>query len=195
MICNNCGGQLCDDDKFCPHCGSEVKKRVIYCTNCGKPLDPCADFCLNCGVRVKNKEWVSKNVGFLEAYKLYWKHGLDFKGRANLTEFWFVEAWNFILSFLIGAVILVFFTGTALSASERGEFWTAAGVWFIIILLLVLIWAIVNLIPSISLGVRRLHDSGKSGLLLLLGLIPSVGTLAVLIFMCLPSDPHENSYG
>ena len=48
--------------------------------------------------------------------------------------------------------------------------------------------------PSIALTVRRLHDVGYSGWLVLLGLIPSVGGLILLIFAVLPSSPAGAKY-
>ncbi|EFR94822.1 conserved hypothetical protein, partial [Listeria innocua FSL J1-023] len=62
--------------------------------------------------------------------------------------------------------------------------------------MMVLVWLylLAILLPTISLMVRRLHDSGKSGLYLLLDLIPFVGGIIVLVFMCLESD-GPNQYG
>ncbi|MDR2934962.1 MAG: DUF805 domain-containing protein, partial [Candidatus Adiutrix sp.] len=45
------------------------------------------------------------------------------------------------------------------------------------------------------LGIRRLHDIGKSGWWLLLLLIPLVGAIIILVFLCLDSQPGENQYG
>jgi uncharacterized membrane protein YhaH (DUF805 family) len=50
-------------------------------------------------------------------------------------------------------------------------------------------------LTGLSLGVRRLHDSDKSGFMILLGLIPFVGWIIVLVFACLPGTPGPNRYG
>jgi uncharacterized membrane protein YhaH (DUF805 family) len=51
------------------------------------------------------------------------------------------------------------------------------------------------LVPSIAAVVRRLHDTGKSGLLALLMLIPIIGAI-ILIVMCIPEgDTAANEYG
>jgi len=51
------------------------------------------------------------------------------------------------------------------------------------------------LIPSLAVGVRRLHDIGKSGWWLLIGLIPLVGAIVLLVFACQDSQPGTNQWG
>jgi uncharacterized membrane protein YhaH (DUF805 family) len=57
------------------------------------------------------------------------------------------------------------------------------------------IYSLAVLIPSLAVGVRRLHDTGKSGWWLLLALIPVVGVIVLLVFMCQDSNPGQNQYG
>lgn len=56
-------------------------------------------------------------------------------------------------------------------------------------MILLVIWGLGTLVPSIALTVRRLHDVNFSGLLLLLILVPFLGALAVLVFSLLPANP------
>ncbi len=42
-------------------------------------------------------------------------------------------------------------------------------------------------IPVVSLMCRRLHDSGRTGLLCLIGFIPVLGGIALLFMMALPT--------
>lgn len=51
------------------------------------------------------------------------------------------------------------------------------------------------LLPSLAVGVRRLHDTGRSGWWLLIGLIPIIGTIILLVFLCLDSQDGDNKYG
>jgi len=62
------------------------------------------------------------------------------------------------------------------------------GIFYIIYLLAVLI-------PGLAVAVRRLHDVGKSGWMLLIAFIPIIGTIGLLILMVLDSKPGENQYG
>jgi uncharacterized membrane protein YhaH (DUF805 family) len=50
-------------------------------------------------------------------------------------------------------------------------------------------------LPSLAVGVRRLHDTGRSGWWLLLCLIPIIGSIIVLVFTCQDSEPNANQYG
>ena len=56
--------------------------------------------------------------------------------------------------------------------------------------------ALIALIPTTySLTVRRLHDSDRTGLLVLIAFIPVVGTLKLLVMVCRPGTPGPNRYG
>ena len=50
-------------------------------------------------------------------------------------------------------------------------------------------------VPGLAVTVRRFHDQDKSGWLALLGLVPYVGGIVVLVFMCLEGTKGENRYG
>ena len=50
------------------------------------------------------------------------------------------------------------------------------------------------LIPNLAVAVRRLHDTGRSGWWLLIGLIPIIGFFVLLYFFVLDSE-NDNQYG
>ena len=56
------------------------------------------------------------------------------------------------------------------------------------------IYIIVTFIPSLSVTVRRLHDTGRSGWWLLALLIP-FGGIIIFVFSCLDSHPGDNRFG
>ncbi len=64
-----------------------------------------------------------------------------------------------------------------------------------VILGLLFIYALAILIPGLAVTVRRLHDTGKSGWMILLGLIPIIGGIIVLVFTVLDSTPGANGHG
>lgn len=86
--------------------------------------------------------------------------------------------------------------------SHRAEFW-----WFVlfnIIISVVLSWiweflgslyGLAVLLPAIGVGIRRLHDTGRTGWWLLLGFIPVIGPIVLIIFFAMDSEPGENQYG
>ncbi|MCW2673094.1 MAG: hypothetical protein JWP14_1683 [Frankiales bacterium] len=105
----------------------------------------------------------------------------DFSGRARRSEYWY-----FALAYtiaLIGIEIVAFIL-TAIAKP--------LGILGFLVLAVVLIGIIV---PSLAVSVRRLHDTGKSGWFLLIGLIPFVGGLILLIFTVMDSTPGPNQYG
>lgn len=60
---------------------------------------------------------------------------------------------------------------------------------------IVLLYLVAVLLPSLAVGVRRLHDTGRSGWWLLISLIPLVGPIIMLVFLASDSKPHDNAYG
>jgi uncharacterized membrane protein YhaH (DUF805 family) len=104
-------------------------------------------------------------IGFGEAVQNGLDRSLSIQGRASRAEHWWW--WLFVasLSALTGGSLL----GT--------------------LILLAL------LVPSATVLIRRLHDTGRSGWSLLLLLIPFVGILLVLSFLVKPGDTASNGYG
>ena len=84
----------------------------------------------------------------------------------------------------------------------RAEYW-----WFVLasyvvsIALTILnqdisnLYGILVLIPSLAVGVRRLHDIGKSGHFLWLLLIPVVGWIILIVKLAKKGHHDENKYG
>lgn len=92
----------------------------------------------------------------------------------------------YFLSFILG--ISGFF------GSLLGGTGLASNIAAVIVLVLLFLYMLAVIVPTISLMVRRLHDSGKSGFFFFLDFIPFVGGLIMLIFMCLESN-GSNQYG
>ncbi|MBR1570927.1 MAG: DUF805 domain-containing protein [Bacteroidales bacterium] len=81
--------------------------------------------------------------------------------------------------------------------ARRSEYWYIV-LWDLIFSLVPgvnVAWALVTIIPGLAVSVRRLHDTGRSGWWLLLGLIPLVGFIVILIFTLEDSERRTNDYG
>ena len=102
-----------------------------------------------------------------------------FSGRARRKEYWFYVLWYLIISI-----------GLAIVDNIIGTYSAKAGIG-----LLGGIYALALLIPGISVTVRRLHDTGRTGWWLLIILIPLIGAIVLLVFMFLDSQPGDNEYG
>ena len=61
--------------------------------------------------------------------------------------------------------------------------------------ILVDIWALAVLLPSLAVLVRRLHDIGKKWTWMLMSLIPVVGWIIVIVYCCRDSQPGDNQFG
>jgi uncharacterized membrane protein YhaH (DUF805 family) len=92
---------------------------------------------------------------------------VDFDGRASRSEFW----WFFLFQVVVTLVLSVMlsFLGTIASLAM--------------------------LLPGIGAAVRRLHDIGKSGWWILIGLIPLIGWLIAIYWAVQPSQPESNHWG
>ncbi len=110
---------------------------------------------------------------------------VTFSGRASRAEFWWWFLAVLLLSLVVGLI-----DGTVLAPLLGfGAFDENAGQPLSMIVSLLL------LLPGISVGVRRLHDTGRSGWWLLLALIPLIGLLVLIFFYIQAGEPETNSYG
>lgn len=110
-----------------------------------------------------------------DAYKRYF----DFQGRANRKEYWL-----FVLVYFIQVMAAVLIDSIV--------FGTALGQGLPITYFLVLA---LNIIPAISVSMRRLHDTNRTGWWLLISMIPIIGAIVFFIFTLLPGTPGVNRFG
>lgn len=124
-----------------------------------------------------------------------------FSGRASRSELWWYQLFCFIVAMVCIAAGLVFgalFGGAAAMQggdSALGLGVAGFGIGFLIGYVILLIFALATLVPSIAVSVRRLHDSGRSGWWYLISFVPYVGGIVLFIFMLLEGQPGENKYG
>lgn len=103
----------------------------------------------------------------------------DFSGRARRKEYWMFALINFIIAFVLGMI-----DGMVGSADPLTGYGFISGVY-----------ALAVLIPGIAVSVRRLHDIGKSGWMLLIVLIPIIGVIWLLVLLLTDSEAGTNKYG
>jgi uncharacterized membrane protein YhaH (DUF805 family) len=108
----------------------------------------------------------------------YWKRVVleryaQFTGRSGRAEFW----WYFLAALIIGIVFNVLIA-------------IASAFWIIYV-----IYGLAVLIPGIAVGIRRLHDTDKTGWWLLIGLVPFVGIIVLIVFWATEGTPGPNKYG
>jgi len=132
---------------------------------------------------VKPKNLTSRNNklkgNIMNWYLKVLKQYADFNGRARRKEYWMFVLFNMI--FAIVAMILDNILGIAIEGVGYGPLYG--------------LYALAVLIPGLAVGVRRLHDVGKSGWMILLALIPLIGAIWLIVLMVTDSNPGENQYG
>jgi len=117
----------------------------------------------------------------IEAYKNFWKNYFNFKDRTTRSGYWYVILMNLIIGFILG------FISGFLSVSSNGA--------SSFIMILISLYCLASIIPSIALFVRRLHDINKSGWWYFIALVPFVGSIILLVFLCTASVDENNKYG
>ena len=116
-------------------------------------------------------------VSFSQAVRMAFDSYCRFQGRSSRSEYWWWVLFCSILGFCIGIVEgILDFSMTAVQATSG-------------------ILSLVLLLPGLGLSVRRLHDIGKSGWWILLGLIPVVGAIVLIIWFARNSQMQDNQYG
>ena len=101
-----------------------------------------------------------------------WKKYVEFSGRARRKEYWMFVLFNIIASIVAGVIDGLL--GTRMIGS---------------------LYSLAVLLPWLAVCARRLHDTDRSGWWMLIALIPFVGWIVLLVFMCLDSTPGENRFG
>jgi uncharacterized membrane protein YhaH (DUF805 family) len=116
-------------------------------------------------------------MGFGAAIATCFRKYVDFTGRARRAEFWF-----FYLFYSLVATALIIID-IAIFGIASGMFpltWLAMLVFFL---------------PWLAAAVRRLHDRDYSGWMLLIYLIPLVGPVLVIVWLCMRGTSGPNRFG
>lgn len=104
---------------------------------------------------------------FQESIQICFQKYADFNGRASRAEYWWFALFAFVVSIVLSAA------GAGLISG---------------------LFSLATLVPSLAVGVRRLHDLGKSGWFLLISLIPLIGAL-ILIYWFIQPSADSNQFG
>lgn len=116
---------------------------------------------------------------FATAVRTCFNKYADFSGRARRSEYW----WFALFAFGAGIVAntLDRILGTGFNDDTSG--------------LITTVLQLALLLPSLAVGARRLHDTGRSGWLLLLAVIPILGWIILIVWFATDSKPGDNKHG
>lgn len=119
---------------------------------------------------------------------------VQFSGRSRRKEYWMFALFLLIIYIIAMALDSMLGFGTTSRYADVTETGAAAGfnsTGGIITLLTML----AVFLPSLAVGIRRLHDTDRSGWWLLIGLIPLIGTIVLLVFYCSDGTKGPNRFG
>ena len=188
MKCPNCGTTLAIKSEWagmqvkCPQCNTAIKIPAQQAPQPGfqqpppppppqpgfqQPPPPQSGF---------QQPGAVEEINMITALKKY----AQFSGRARRKEYWMFFLFNFLINFVFNILSSV--------VSDSFEA-------YIVVSILSWIVSLGLLVPNISVAVRRLHDTGRSGWNYLWCLLPLVGWIILLVFYCQDSQPGYNQYG
>jgi len=139
----------------------------MFCSQCGVDNNDSASFCKTCGVSL-----ASHRISFSDAISLAFKNYVNFKGRSTRAEYW----WFFLFTFTLSAI------------TEAIDVFSSLGI-------MSTIFSLIVFMPSLTVGVRRLHDINKSGWWILMWFVPIVGWGLLIFWYTRRSDEKINMYG
>ena len=179
----------------CPNCDKDIFNTAVSCRHCKiKLLDGNVIASLDNGEENQantNKRSNSRSsfefegltpqtpLSFNEAVRTCFQKYFDYSGRATRREYWFFSLFTIVFSFSIGII-----AGISDSYVSGSFFSFISGVFLLVITL-----------PSYTVAVRRLHDTNRSGWMLLISFIPLLGILWVVILLSFASDKGTNRFG
>ena len=120
-------------------------------------------------------------MSFMDATKSCLQQYVGFSGRASRSEYWFAY-----LSFIVA--VMGMFTLSIVSLFVVDALASLMG-------LLTFGVYIGGFLPLLAVSVRRLHDLGKSGWMMLLVFVPIVGGILLLVWFVSDGQAHDNQYG
>lgn len=129
-------------------------------------------------------------MNFLDAVKSVYRNFVNFSDRAPRSEYW----WFFL--FTIIATVVIIFIESALGLGQSAV--TSGGGEFSAVYSggpLYMIWSLANLLPSIAVAIRRLHDTDRSGWWLFIALIPLVGAILLIVWLATKGTAGANRFG
>jgi uncharacterized membrane protein YhaH (DUF805 family) len=115
-------------------------------------------------------------VNFGEAIRACLTRYATFAGRARRAEYWWFALFN-----LLASLALSVLDALAFGFGSVG--------------LLSTLFSLAIFLPSVSVLVRRLHDTGRSGWWFWISLVPLIGTLILIVWLATPGEAGPNDYG
>ncbi len=105
---------------------------------------------------------------FMNYYVRALKKYADFEGRDTRPQYWYFFLFNLIIYIILSIISVDILTS---------------------------LYYLAVFIPSLAIAIRRLHDIGKSGWWVLIGIIPIIGWIWIIILLATKGEDKPNKYG
>ena len=115
-------------------------------------------------------------MNFSEAITSGFQNYVNFSGRAQRSAFWYWVLFAFLGNIATNILDILIFGLESYSPFS-------------------ILFGLAILLPGLAVAVRRLHDIGRSGWWLLIGLIPLIGWIILIYWYCQPGEPGFNQFG
>ncbi|WP_237217291.1 DUF805 domain-containing protein, partial [Falsiroseomonas oryziterrae] len=112
-------------------------------------------------------------MNFQDAVRTCLQNYVTFSGRARRSEFWFFILFNLLVQ-VVAAILDSFLGDTGIMGA---------------------IASLALFLPGLAVSVRRLHDTGRSGWWVLLGLVPLVGIIVLIVWYANRGEDGPNRFG
>lgn len=133
----------------------------------------------------------------MKEWKTCLQNYVNFKGRARRREYWMFLLVNFIVYMLFSITIYLLSKelGTMTEDLLGDGMDMMAAYIYLGVSAVLLLYSLAMVMPGFAVLFRRLHDIGKSGVWILIVLVPIAGFIILLVFLLTDSQAGENKYG
>ena len=102
----------------------------------------------------------------IKEYVLFWEKTFDFKGKSSRREYWLAVLANFFIY-----LVLIFLSKFSIAFYN-----------------LFIFYFYLQVVPNLSIQIRRARDAGKKWFLILINLLPFIGSIYWIYILILPSN-------
>jgi uncharacterized membrane protein YhaH (DUF805 family) len=125
----------------------------------------------------------------LNDYKLFWKNYANFNGRTPRRGYWFVYLINALIPL---ALVLIWLLLTVIFGGDSITSWDGLLIVAFIFAGLYGLYSLATLIPTLSLSIRRLHDTGRTWPWIFVTYLPTGVALILFIIVLVQSASTSN---
>lgn len=139
---------------------------------------------------------------FLTSAKTCLKKAFTFSGRASRSEFWWFQLFFIISIYVISLIAIALMPIMYFGVKDVSAVSVLVCIVTFIISIAILIYIIVGAFASLSVTVRRFHDTNRSGWLVLLfwllncfPLVNIISFIVCIVFLCQAGTEGDNRFG